>query len=168
MWGRILAVADGLRLNTCINFTWTKWQDGSLGIFFLAAVMLKSVKHRQTRESQHPGLKTTGDTAPSCVEEGTSQQHIDLSPDLSHKCVTPLSPIYGRPFTRAETRRHTETHRALSVAWRAPPKFCNYPLKRLRAHRDPRAVYLVGSSMLTLDSWLRNLANPLRPIFQSQ
>ena len=29
-------------------------------------------------------------------------------------------------------------------------------------------VYLVGSSMLTLDSWLRHLANPVRPIFQLQ
>ena len=30
------------------------------------------------------------------------------------------------------------------------------------------AVYLLDSSMITLDSWLRHLANPLRCIFQLQ
>src|SRR4029434_181918 len=47
----------------------------------------------------------------------------------------------------------------------APPKFCNYPTPSICQYI---AVYLVGSSMPTLDSWLRHLANPLRRIFQLQ
>src|SRR4029434_5234179 len=50
----------------------------------------------------------------------------------------------------------------LSVAWRAPAKFCNYPSPSIHQYI---AVYLVGSSMPTLDSWLRHLANPHRRIF---
>ena len=40
-------------------------------------------------------------------------------------------------------------------------QFFNYPTPSIRQYI---AVYLVGSSMPTLDSWLRHLANPLRCI----
>src|SRR4029434_8016369 len=43
-----------------------------------------------------------------------------------------------------------------------PPSFVTIRL------RQYIAVYLVGSSMPTLHSWLRHLANPLRRIFQLQ
>src|SRR4029434_9487674 len=73
-----------------------------------------------------------------------------------------LRQIYGRPFT--------ETRRALSdVAnpLRAPLRGLTCTSQKL-SKGGPRAVYLVGSSMLTLESWLRHLANPLRRIFQLQ
>src|SRR4029434_2596319 len=80
------------------------------------------------------------------------------------------SVIYGRPFT--ETQRHGEPSPSwqtlsehLSVARRVPPTFCHYSSPSICQYI---AVYLVGSSMPTLDSWLRHLANPLRCIFQLQ
>ena len=77
-------------------------------------------------------------------------------------------------FTQARKTRNSPLRSYVPplACLRALLIFFNYPTKLRKPQgwdwNRPIAVYLVGSSMLTLESWLRHLANPLRRSFQLQ
>ena len=98
---------------------------------------------RRTTKSADTGLawEQTSSSLLQHTEESILLSSPSLSPEsYGNEC---LKPNLWSTFTR----RHIEPSawlrtpsEHLSVAWRAPPKFCNYPSRWRRPHGDRRAV----------------------------